>query len=743
MFLKGDLQERLRTPRPTFRDGEVSDMDEDEQNMLNVLQERPGQKRPAEQSASEYHLESTRNQGGASFNSIDGSLTPIDTPLPDDTLEGHIEDNPNPYVEEELHQLDNAQQIPSQLSTQLETPSATGSEPMVLGSVETGNMSSAAVAGGGQSSGQQPIPFRLGFQEPKTIPHKQGVGFDLITENNVRMTTPAWNFLAVTNPYSNLGDEGALFNLAAGNGFLYQPMGQEIPYDTPIAYFPPSVLFNLPLTTHTCKIKWVEVVAIPTSTQVFYNTGSTDTGPVTSMYDFNLYKMIGGNHSPVMWSRLAIQDAVSSNNPMTPISTNYEPVDYQRLKERFWGPINVTATGGISDNKFLCNNIRRELEVVGGYWYDGGGNYTRVNGVNLMMERKKDIKSYGEVAGKPFLIHRYEPKNGTISSPWIKQSMYPNAPQTANLGQQEQKAFLEALKSEVALFLQYSNSEATLENVPLDDDTGTYLVSEMTRNDKRGSLYSSTNNIPKSGFDDMYGNWAFGLINSDLPTRRLVYNYYPFRTKNYAPLKAWSLADRDVGTGTALKHYHYQESLSLQAYHSKIERADSFIPIKHADNDTFPKACSAPPSLIIGMEAIQQKDFRTNKSTWMAAATTWGISFKMCIECTYKYPEPAFTEPNFKTPYVEYNLEGPEDELLRFVVRKAVYKPNSTTEELDVTYQIQDMQPPELMDFHFYGSVPKTQKTGMSCIPGDPKFPRISAQSTMTDVSTVIRQAFV
>lgn len=737
MFLKSDLKERLKEKRPFVSGEDFNVPDEDEDNLNKILQERPGQKRPADQSASEYQLESTRNQGGASFNSVEGSLTPIDTPVPEDTID----------IAGSSSLEHNAQQIPSQLSTQLETPSTSGGiEPMVLGSSDTTMSSTAAVSGGGQTSGQQPIPFRLGFQEPVAVPHKEGIGFDLITENNVRMTTPAWNFLAVVNPYTNLGDQGAIFNLGAGKDFLYQPMGQEIPYDSLIPYFPPSVLYNLPTQTHTCKIKWVEVVAIPTSTQVFYNTGSTDTGPVTSMYDMNLFKVVGGNHAPVMWSRMAIQGAVSSQEPMTPVETNYEPVDYTRLKERFWGPAEVTQTGGVTVNKYLCHNIRRELESVGGYWYDRGGTLTHTKGVNLLMERRKTVKSYGEVAGKPFLVHRYEPVNGMISSPWIKGNVYPNGPRTNSWSNSEQRMYSEALKGEVALMLQYAGTNAAC--IPVDrtltDDTNTYIASEMSSIDLRSDMYGKdTAQVPLSGFTDMYGNWVFGLVDSDLPSRKLVYNYYPFRTKHMAPIKAWSLADRDVGTGANLKHYHYKESLSLQSYHSKIERADSFLPVGSPDNDTYPKAAPVPPSLIIGMEAIQQKDFRTNQTKWMAAATTWGISFKMCIECTYKYPDPMFTEPNFKTPYIEYNTEGPEQEILRFVVRKAVYAENSSTQELDVTYQIQDMQPPELMDFSFNGHVPKTQKTGMSIIPGDPKFYYISAQSAMTDVPTVLNKAFV
>ena len=318
--------------------------------------------------------------------------------------------------------------------------------------------------------------------------------------------------------------------------------------------------------------------------------------------------------------------------------------------------------------------------------------------------------------------------------------MYPNAPASTNFSDNEQVAYDEVLKSEVSLMLQFANSSRKLQrtwNVPKDDQAA-YLTHELLETDYKDEPYSKNGTAIVAGFDDMYGNWAFGKIDSNITNRKLQYNYYPFRTKNRLPIYAWTLESKNVLN----KVYNYHETLSLQSYHSKIERGDSFIPVNKPDNDTFPKPSKVPPSLIIGMEAIQQKDFRGDSSTWMSAACTWGISFKMCIECKYSFPSQVFTEPG-RTPYMKYDDMELEDEALHFVVRKALYDVNLPNTEKDVYYQIQSMQPPELSDFHIGGHIPKTQKTGMGVIPGDPTFPRVTPQSSLTSVPTVIKKLFV
>lgn len=714
---------------------------DDSDDLLNGLQEKPNRKRPAGESVSaleddsEHPLQSTLNQGGARFDGNSGSLTPIDSPIPQDTLRDHgaqgIESNPNPYSQ--LEQSNNAQPL-----TQIETPSLSTNTASGIVNLAASSMGSTAAAGAGgrNSSGQVDCPFPLGYQGPVTIPHLDGIGFDVIFENNVRLVTPAWNLKAVSNPYNHIGKDGAIMNLGAGKDFLYQPMGQEIPYDTPIVYCPPSDWAALPFQTHKCRIKYVEVKAVPISSQVFFTTGSTDPGPVTTEYDKYILAFKGGNQRPVMWSRMAIEGAVTTANAMSPIATNYAPPDYKRLKEKFWGPIDATASDGIVAQKFLCQNVRRELETMGGYFYDGGGSATPVKGINLEMEGLKKPVAFDSVKGQVILHERYTPKNGLISSPWFKDTLYPNAPQAHSFADNEQTAYDEALKSEVALMLQLSNTAkyARHNQIVPGDDQGNYLSHELFSHDMRDIMFTKVSGAPLGGFDDMYGNWAFGKIDSDITNRVLQYNYAPFRTKNGLPLKAWTLADRTVGAKT----YHYHETLSLQTYHSKIERGDSFLPAGKPDNDRFPKPAPVPPSLIISMEAIQQKDYRGDASTWMSAACTWGVSFKMVIECSYSFPKQVFTEPNLRCIYAKYGDGEQEDEALHFIVRKALFGVSTPTVEKDVYYQIQSMQPPELSDFHFQGHIPKTQKTGMGVIPGDPTFTRIIPQSQLTAVPTCI-----
>lgn len=739
--LLGKIDKRLKTIQhqkslmPGFGERrEFQPLDDDSDELLEILQGR-GQKRPADKSASElreeedHPLQSTINEGGARFDGNSGSLTPQDTPLPDDSEipEYDISDPSDPSTSA------------SDPSTQIETPSSlslpslsTDTESFRLQLSDTGTMASAtmAAATGGGPSGNFDVPFKYGFSH-STHPKPEG-GFKLILKNAVRYLMPAYNFQGVTNPLSNDAVYGPLLNHMSKDA-VYQPLGFEIMYDSPMYYCPPSIWNALPVNSHTCKIESVEVKVIPISTQVFFTTGSTDTGPVSTEYDKNIYKIIGANQMPTCYQRFGIQGTITT---MTPVSSDFTKVDYLRMKNRIWGPKAGLGTGGLKAERFMCQTARRENEILGGIYYDQGDDH----GINLAIEGLRELRPFHAVAGKVFIHHKYKPINGYIGDPWIYNVIYGYSPSADSWANKEQRFWEEAYKGEVSLMLQLSKTYSdTTQSVSLKDDSSNALTDDFIATDLRNNMFGSTaiqgstSLLPMIGFDDMNGNWGFGSIVSDITTKNMVYNYYPFRRKNYRPLKQKQTADKTISGAT----YHYNETLSFNSYHSKIERADSFLPTSRADNDAWSKPPKQPPSLNIGMEGVPQKDFRTGATTWMSAAFTCAVEYTMVIDCSYKFPDQMFTEPN-TSAYAKYDYESNKDDVLGFVVKRTRFTDLVGTTKDDVIYQIQDIQPPEFCDVFVNGRLPQGCRTGISVIPGDARFPNIYAQSSFTSVPQML-----
>lgn len=706
--------------RQEYQPAELDDDDE----LLDILQGGRGKKRPAESSAEDEHpLQSTLNRGGARFDGNSGSLTPEETPLPDSSEIEYIDDPPA------------ASSSSEEYSDQLAPPSLASTEPesFRLELSEVSGMSAgamAATAGGGGPSGNFEVPFRYGFSN-SCHPKPEG-GFQLVLKNAVRYLMPAYNLTAVQNPLNNDAVYGPLLNHMSKDA-IYQPLGFEIMYDSPMYYCPPSIWGAIPVNTHTCRIESVEVKIIPISTQVFFTTGSTDTGPVSTEYDKNLYKIVGANHLPTCYQRFGIQGTVTT---MTPTSSDFAKVDYLRMKNRLWGPKAGLGTGGIKAERFCVQTARRENEILGGFYYD----QTLDRGINLYVERQRELKPFQAVAGKVWIHHKYKPINGYIGDPWIYSPLYKNAPSADNWANKEQQFWEEAYKGEVLLMLQQTKQFATTSgNTQITDDATNYLTQEHMWTDLRTDNYGGTamqgsaDKRPMTGWDDMYGNWGFGSIVSDITTKNMVYNYYPFRRKNQRPLKQFQKADKTVSGAT----YHYKETLSFNSYHSKIERADSFVPTNKPDNDVWYKPPKMPPSINIGMEGVPQKDFRTGATTWMSAAFTCAVEYTMVVDCEYKFPDQMFTEP-CNSVYASHKYESDKDDVLSFVVKRTRYTDLTGTTKDDVIYQIQDIQPPEFSDIFVNGYIPKGCRTGIAVIPGDAKFPNIQDQSSFTNVPSMI-----
>ena len=437
------------------------------------------------------------------------------------------------------------------------------------------NNTAVVGAGGGGAAMQQPVgPIR------KNPPKFSADGSSVKFSGSRQMYTWGYNYGEQANPFAT--SLNTAYN--APSTSVIKPLGHTIPWDWIGFYCTPAEWESLNWGTHRIEIEEVGVRITPKDKSVFFTTGSTQTSAVSTEHAADVFKYVGFPQGAPL---IRVQPTSDSVVPINWTETNYlAPVQYQRMRDRLWGPQSREAKG-----HYCLDGVKRELEPILGILLDDTSTYCTFGSV--LHGEHRIVEGITEVLGRgPYIQKSYRPKVGLVHDPSQRVLLTQFAStQTTAASPYVQYTPQEDLLKEAALLLYKDpkfctlnyNKEVGSTCYSVLPDAGVALYA--TRKDKDPE-FSQDPNVYAQVYDGTHRNVVTEYSNPATSTLKDVNTATAVKAGLYAVNDTTSSNGRPINNMEACVMVHMRESATINSVgYPKFKVGDVGISAVGVHND--------------------------------------------------------------------------------------------------------------------------------------------------------------